>query len=127
MTTYNKTELTAQILENAADVLERDGWCRGVLHAGTGKPGATEHYALGAVETAFKEIIPSKMNHPRRVDVHREARNMLRAEIEEWCAKHNNGHYPSIATWNDEIVKERRTVVRALRRAAARARKTVKN
>lgn len=99
-----------ETLDKAADLIERDGWCQGVLRTATG-----EHCALGAiVETIAgggitdRALAQSVWTNPDVID----ARNALYETIGN----------KTIANWNDEPKRTKTEVVAALRDTAERVR-----
>lgn len=111
------------ILEKAADALERDGWVRGMLHYGQ------SHCALGAIDKAVHDLglvendWEDGMSHPcgvKAIDL------FAKTLVEEGRATARlNRHSPTkytIHTWNDRVARDKKMVVRALRRAARKAR-----
>lgn len=94
----------AATLREAAQVLERDGWCQGTFHSHTG-----EHCAIGALATVtglrVNEIVPQ--DDPR---FHRH-----RAAVGALCAQIGSRN---IMGWNDATGRRREDVVKALLQAA---------
>lgn len=90
-----------QILKKAKRFLETDGWCRGASTDDRGR-----HCATGALGCATNEI-----GSPD----HTQARELLLNAIME---RHSNEYAVSgIVAWNDEIVRDKRDVLRMFDRA----------
>ena len=91
--------LTApEVLLKAADILERDGWCKYSLNDRQGR-----HCVAGA-------IIVAMAGSPGGHALRKEARQLLRQHLPFWA--------PSIEGWNDLPWRTRNQVVAKLRAAA---------
>lgn len=82
-----------EILNDAADILERDGWCQGEFHSAEGA-----HCALGAISEAY-------MSFDYRRELYGATKSLLAERIGT----------PWIATWNDHGDRTKEQVVKAMR------------
>jgi hypothetical protein len=93
-----KIPLTAsEVLLKAADILERDGWCKYSLHDGKGR-----HCVAGAILLAVA-------GSPGGDALRNEARQLLRQHLSFW---------PNIESWNDLPWRTRNQVLAKLRATA---------
>jgi hypothetical protein len=93
-----KIPLTAsEVLLKAADILERDGWCKYSLHDGQGR-----HCVAGAILLAVA-------GSPGGDALRNEARQLLGQHLSFW---------PTIESWNDLPWRTRNQVLAKLRAAA---------
>ena len=88
----------ADVLDKAADVIERDGWCRHEYHDPEGR-----HCTVGAIEAAV--IQEGHFPISETID---EAEDSL----DRWLGQ-------SVAAWNDDIARDVREVITSLRECAA--------
>lgn len=88
----------ADVLRDAANVLRRDGWCRGTMHQPTG-----EHCAIGAITTALG---PPSTDRTR---LYASTADAFRTFI-------NTG---SIPIWNDYTALDGEDVAARMEKAAA--------
>lgn len=97
----------SQILFEAADILDRDGWCRGVYdNAVTG-----HHCAVGAIRSVGVDLVMHRVERFVVENIQDEAQQALIADVQR--------SYPnalSVQNWNDEIVKGRRQVTSRMRK-----------
>ena len=93
-----------QVLDRAADLLERDGWQRNE----DGPSDPTEH----APRCTYGALRAAVWGRSERFDFEAEVRDALLAEVKSH----------TISGWNDHKAKDRRQVVRALRRTARKLR-----
>ena len=95
---WNIPLTASEVLLKAADILERDGWCKDSLHDGQGR-----HCVAGAILIAVS-------GSPGRAELRDEARHLLRQHLPFWA--------PTIETWNDMPWRTRDQVLAKLRAAA---------
>lgn len=100
------TVTAAELLDKAAEVLERDGWCRHSFHALDGS-----HCTVGGFATAIAELTGSS-NRYYEDPTYRAARDTLQDLV---------GPGP-LVVWNDEKALDGADVVNHLRKAAEIAR-----
>lgn len=94
-----KIPLTApEVLLKAADILERDGWCKYSLNDAQGR-----HCVAGAILIA---VAGSPGSHA----LPKEARRLLQQQLPFWT--------PTIESWNDLPWRTRSQVIAKLRAAA---------
>jgi len=92
-----------ELIDKAIEILERDGWCRGMFTDSEGR-----HCAIGALTAAQHEmgnIYPSEVSAV-----------MLRMEL---VLEAELGQTTLLTQWNDKTAKDRDDVIRVLRLAEA--------
>lgn len=105
---------TSEVLDRAADLLERDGWCQGALHDSAGRM-----CAVGALRRAIVvqvDLDPSTLGQVDEVEEAARRRLMAVADPRGWVGA---GGVPD---WNDREGRTFQDVLDTFRKAAKNAR-----
>lgn len=111
---YRPSELAVKI-DQAADLLEESGWCRGKLKNASG-----HHCVVGAVYAVCGvNIALTEWNNYEPDDEPSEISNQA-LEVLDYACEHDHRR-ASVVLWNDDQ-RDKRKVVRFMRRTADRLR-----
>ena len=102
---------TKELLEKAAGVLEKRGWCRNTLEDGNGRVCAVG--AILTAQTGDPNTYGREDDRPQRWTAYRRILKALGLEVESERAE------CAVVDWNNEDCKSKVEIVRVFRKAAA--------
>jgi hypothetical protein len=100
----------AEILRNAAEILEEHGWCRGVLKNHEGcfcAQGALTAALVGDTDLDAEELMEALTNNKTAIGA-----------LSQWVLSAAGAKYAALWVYNDQEARNAGDVIRSLRKAA---------
>lgn len=110
---------TSEVLENAADILERDGWCQGNLVRPNGS-----RCSIGAIRKALRDEMALKVRSDPDYIISPAMTHYQEKLAIQWVldAAEATGSVMHLPHWNDQPDRTKSEVLDAFRKAAKLAR-----